>query len=1151
MPINPVTNEDQLSDILFGIDWLIYPITQAGEDPAYRDQLFLELGWDFSIIPNFPLTQLNTALANCSNALGAVLDYYNHFPKSFPEVILLINDLRSLFTSLNSLPDVVNSSSVSAAVKTEFGTLKTELFDFLLYRHLTMKRRRMGAILEILGVLTSQEVAAKYSGSTLIRKAYTKRAFNYDNIGKLLSNGFNQLKPLFFQGGNTTLSTVTEAQYLADQLFPIIARFFRALNFRADYGIDQAYLNMFTTAQAESGKKTLLLQKDFDSLSFGVFINPASTAEGGLGYLIIPFGTFNLSLDLGKWALKGSLNEVPAIIQYKNGKILLPSSFSNQKMDFSIGLQSTLAEDGDECIFNFEIANSISLAVKNIGVSFTVNATKGQDTEYKAGINVQQMELSIKRGDTDSFINKVIPEDGLSFLFDFEFGYSNKNGFYLSGGAGFEVTIPLHIKIPGLSVNELKLSIKLVDGNIAIGASTSFDLNLGPISATVRDIGIRSKSSSNTQGTGSVGKLDSGVAFKPPTGVGLSINASAVKGGGFLNYDEATWTYTGGLELSFSKISFSAIGIVSTKLPGGKPGYSLLIIISAEFTPIQLGMGFTLNGIGGILGLNRTMNPDVLRNGIRDNTLDSILFPKDIVKNANTIISNIGQAFPAKEGQFLIGPMAKIGWGTPTLLTIELGIIIELPEPVRLAILGVVKALLPSKDNAIVKIQVNFLGIIDFTNKYLSFDASLYDSKILTFGLFGDMALRLYWGNKPNFLLSVGGFHPKFTPPPMNLPELRRLTIVLANQDNLKISVETYFAITSNSVQFGAKVAAMAKAWKIQAIGALWFDILFQFKPFYFIADMGVMFAIKMGSKTILSLYVNLTLEGPNPWRARGKGSFKVLFVKVSVSFDKTFGQARVEAIQAEAIDGRVKAALTNRDNWEALLPARSHELISWREEDISNPATEISVDPAGSLKINQRLIPLQTTMSKFGSSAISDYKRYDITSVKAGTDTLPKQTIQDNFARNEFFYMTDDEKLSRSSYELFDSGVIVGSDKIDSQYAVHSACHYEEITLDAGYRRPEPIYALSANLFGLHRFGNYISRSGLSDFDRITTSVGPNRVKVDLQKEEFVLIDRNNMNEVSGYFSNSAAAQQYLTAQQAGSPATAGNWIVANRFEL
>ncbi len=1130
------------------------PLQDALSSNDAFETFMAQFGYVINTIPA-PIMSLYTKVTDLQAAVAPIIGG----TATSSDYLTAAGDLVALVAAIQNLS--TGNFSAYPQLGSNFATVfPKQLIDFLIISYFEGEHPVFASVLRILSIF---QVNYTLPADTRNRQSYYAKTILWSNITALIQNPGSVLTNAYNWGDSQNEYGIANLLSGAQQLFEGLGTISQVG--RVDYQLARKIEedNSIPAGSIHYSLDMLFYLKTLvsGSLSAGIGVYPLAPKTGrkpGVAFLPYVNGQYTVKTSL----FDSLFLQITSTLNMQSGLAVIFRPNERMKIITDLSGSGTASNGGElkidlinedasgKSILLFGSEGGTNFKYKTLSLSTGLNLRMPDVEDLFIELQIDGAELNIGGGEGDSFIQKIIPVGGVKSKINFLIGFSSKRGLYFNTSGGVEIKIPNHIQIGPLEVSSIVISAMPKNGSLPINIAADLKVKMGPIDATVTNIGARGTFTFPGSG-GNIGPVNLDLGFKPPTGIGLAINASAVKGGGFLNYDEATWTYTGGLELSFSKISFSAIGIVSTKLPGGKPGYSLLIIISAEFTPIQLGMGFTLNGIGGILGLNRTMNPDVLRNGIRDNTLDSILFPKDIVKNANTIISNIGQAFPAKEGQFLIGPMAKIGWGTPTLLTIELGIIIELPEPVRLAILGVVKALLPSKDNAIVKIQVNFLGIIDFTNKYLSFDASLYDSKILTFGLFGDMALRLYWGNKPNFLLSVGGFHPKFTPPPMNLPELRRLTIVLANQDNLKISVETYFAITSNSVQFGAKVAAMAKAWKIQAIGALWFDILFQFKPFYFIADMGVMFAIKMGSKTILSLYVNLTLEGPNPWRARGKGSFKVLFVKVSVSFDKTFGQARVEAIQAEAIDGRVKAALTNRDNWEALLPARSHELISWREEDISNPATEISVDPAGSLKINQRLIPLQTTMSKFGSSAISDYKRYDITSVKAGTDTLPKQTIQDNFARNEFFYMTDDEKLSRSSYELFDSGVIVGSDKIDSQYAVHSACHYEEITLDAGYRRPEPIYALSANLFGLHRFGNYISRSGLSDFDRITTSVGPNRVKVDLQKEEFVLIDRNNMNEVSGYFSNSAAAQQYLTAQQAGSPATAGNWIVANRFEL
>ena len=55
--------------------------------------------------------------------------------------------------------------------------------------------------------------------------------------------------------------------------------------------------------------------------------------------------------------------------------------------------------------------------------------------------------------------------------------------------------------------------------------------------------------------------------------------------------------------------------------------------------------------------------------GVRTGAINGILFPTNVIENAPRIISDLRAIFPPKEGTFLIGPMAKIGWGTPTLVS--------------------------------------------------------------------------------------------------------------------------------------------------------------------------------------------------------------------------------------------------------------------------------------------------------------------------------------------------------------------------------------------------------------------------------------------------------------------------------------------------
>src|SRR5690606_26372694 len=133
--------------------------------------------------------------------------------------------------------------------------------------------------------------------------------------------------------------------------------------------------------------------------------------------------------------------------------------------------------------------------------------------------------------------------------------------------------------------------------------------------------------------------------------------------------------------------------------------------------------------------------------------------------------------------------------------------------------------------------------------KMLSFDASLFESSVLGMTLEGDMAARLSWGDQPVFILSVGGFHPSFTPPPIPLPSLRRLSINILNKSDATIRVACYFAVTSNTVQFGARADIWFKLSACTIEGDIGFDALFQFNPFYFIIDVTAGFGLKVSGR--------------------------------------------------------------------------------------------------------------------------------------------------------------------------------------------------------------------------------------------------------------------------------------------------------------
>jgi hypothetical protein len=95
--------------------------------------------------------------------------------------------------------------------------------------------------------------------------------------------------------------------------------------------------------------------------------------------------------------------------------------------------------------------------------------------------------------------------------------------------------------------------------------------------------------------------------------------------------------------------------------------------------------------------------------------------------------------------------MLSIGWGTPTLLDIQVGVILEVPDPVRLAILGAIRVSIPSPEFALISLNVVVLGTVDFGLEKLAIDRTMYDSYVLEFQMSGEGELRFNWGGNPNF----------------------------------------------------------------------------------------------------------------------------------------------------------------------------------------------------------------------------------------------------------------------------------------------------------------------------------------------------------------------------------------------------------------
>jgi len=483
------------------------------------------------------------------------------------------------------------------------------------------------------------------------------------------------------------------------------------------------------------------------------------------------------------------------------------------------------------------------------------------------------------------------------------------------------------------------------------------------------------------------------------------------------------------------------------------------------------------------------------------------------VQTTATILAQLDAIFPTAPGRFLFGPMALIGWGKPRMLKASIGVVVELPEPVRVILLSRIEARLPNESNPVVRVNMDALGVLDLGKDELSFDAILFDSKIIDYTLSGTMALRAAWASPDHreFVLAIGGVHPRFTPPP-DFPQLQRITVDMPSGPISKLRLAAYMAVTANAIQFGANLDVFLGVSGFGVSGHLGFDALLQIIPFRFDSDISGKVAITAGGDDIASVDLEGTLSGPKPYHIAGQFKVHIVFFDVGVSFDYSWGGDLLDLL-APAIDvaSLLETALADVRNWHALLPVGISPLVTVRQID---NAAILLAHPLARPGVHQSVVPLGLTITRFGEGVPSGDNTFAITGLRIGTGTIPHDATQDDFAPAQFFELTDDEKLERPSFERHDAGLRVKASDVTSGALVPKTVAYETFYVDTpgGPLREDPGVPLAppgiGDLSVVLRFGSAGRAATRNNRARYQVPGNPIRVT----EQAFVLADKTTM---------------------------------------
>jgi hypothetical protein len=357
-----------------------------------------------------------------------------------------------------------------------------------------------------------------------------------------------------------------------------------------------------------------------------------------------------------------------------------------------------------------------------------------------------------------------------------------------------------------------------------------------------------------------------------------------------------------------------------------------------------------------------------------------------------------------------------------SFLTAQLGVILSLPDP-RIVIIGRVRIALPAPQLPIVDLRATIYG--EITPDHLLILVSLNGSRIAGFTVGGDIGLLLRWAGATEFAISAGGFHPRYEPP-RELTGMRRLAMDLSPPAILSLRSESYFAITTNSVQLGSRVEMGADLGVADISGHFAFDAIILFAPhFAFVVDAGAGLTVRVLGATLLGVQLALHIEGPAPWRAQGSAEVEVLWSTVSIDVGPfTWGDAS-NPVPAPADPRQLArdALHHNPGAWQALVPPDADRVVRLKAAPASE--IEVTVHPLGMFDVRQHAIPLETVITRVGANPVPEGQRrvhFGVPLVD-GTPAGALSEVTDLFAAGTYLDLSDDQKLSRPSFEPMPAG--------------------------------------------------------------------------------------------------------------------------------
>ncbi|SFT98522.1 hypothetical protein SAMN05660657_04453 [Geodermatophilus amargosae] len=385
------------------------------------------------------------------------------------------------------------------------------------------------------------------------------------------------------------------------------------------------------------------------------------------------------------------------------------------------------------------------------------------------------------------------------------------------------VRIPVHRTFGPLTIEELAFGFEgapaPVHGRVGIGVTGG--IAVGPLAIGVQDLTLEVP-------LGAPADLEKwGLDL---AGLALRFEAGVVNVvGGLLRTTAPNGTvqYDGSLAVSVAGRTLSAVGSYARPVDDIGSYTSLFVFVSVPF-PLGGPPYFFVLGLAGGIGYNRRLR-------VPDDPLAVPTFPLVAALSGTegdpmAALRRVATDVPPSRGSFWVA--GGVRFTTFGLLQGTALAYVALDRGLELGLLGLLQLQLPP-GAPIVSVELALSARFSTVDMMLSVRAGLTRNSWLLSQdcrLTGGFAF-VAWFNKPEVLLTIGGYRDGF-PVPAHWPRVDRVGLQWAVADGIVVKGGSYFALTHSALMVGASVQVTARFGPIRAWLTAGFDATITWDPF-------------------------------------------------------------------------------------------------------------------------------------------------------------------------------------------------------------------------------------------------------------------------------------------------------------------------------